>query len=484
MTVHLVGAGPGDPGLLTVRGAELLGRSDVVIHDRLSASSLLELAPPTAEIIDVGKQTGESYTQAAINELLIARGRAVQCVVRLKGGDPFVFARGGEEAAALEAAGVDYEVVPGITSAIAAPSYAGIPVTLRYSSTSFTVVTGHEDPEKDLPSVDWEALAAVGGTIIILMGIAHLPEITRRLESGGLPGSTPVAVVRWGTRSSQQTVRATLNTINSHPLAPPSVIVVGDVAREHLGWFDKKPLLGKTVVVTRARLQAGSLASLLGSAGAEVISFPVIEIADPPDGGAGLRGAASSVGAYDWVILTSANGAARFLDAVGDSRRLAGVRLAAVGATTAAEIERRFLTPDLVPESFVAESLLAAMPEPSPGGRVLLARAAVARDVLPAGLTEAGWTVDVVDAYRTVTASPDRSLVEAVTTADLVAFTSSSTVERFVEIVGIDRVPTAVASIGPVTTATARALGLSVDVDAGVHTVAGLVEAIVEWASG
>lgn len=467
-----------------MRGAELLGRCDVVIHDRLSASALLELVPPTAEVIDVGKRTGDSFTQAAINDLLIARGRGEECVVRLKGGDPFVFARGGEEAAALDAAGIDYEVVPGITSAIAVPAYAGIPVTLRYSSTSFTVVTGHEDPAKDLPSVDWEALAAVGGTIIILMGVAHLPEIARRLMSGGLTGSTPVAVVRWGTRSSQKTVRATLDTINSHPLAAPSVIVVGDVAGEHLGWFDNKPLLGRTVVVTRARHQAGSLATLLRQAGADVISFPVIEMVEPDDGGAAMRAAASSVGTYDWVVLTSANGAARFLDAVGDPRRLAGVRLAAVGATTAAEVERRFLTPDLVPETFVAESLLSAMPPPPPGGRVLLARAAVARDVLPDGLVEAGWIVDVVDVYRTVAASPDTSLVESVAAADLVAFTSSSTVERFVEIVGVDQVPAAVASIGPITTETARALGLVVDIDATEHTVKGLVEAIEDWASG
>ena len=484
MTVHLVGAGPGDPGLITVRGAELLARADVVVHDRLSAAELLELAPPSAIVIDVGKRAGESFTQQSINELLIEHGRSGRCVVRLKGGDPFVFARGGEEAAALEAAGVVYEVVPGITSAIAAPTYAGIPVTLRYSSTSFTVVTGHEDPTKEFPSVNWEALAVGGGTLVILMGVAHLPEITRRLVAGGLPGSTPVAAVRWGTRPNQHTVRATLDTVGDHVLAPPSVIVVGEVAREHLGWFEAKPLLGRTIVVTRARQQSGDLARQLRELGAEVIAFPVIDVADPSDGGAALAAAAASIGEYDWVVLTSANGAERLLDAVGDPRRLGGVRLAGVGPMTAAVLGRRHLIADLVPGAAVAESLLAAMPAPPPGGgRVLLARAEVARDVLPEGLATAGWAVDVVDSYRTVTASPDPSLVDAVRGADVVTFTSSSTVERLIEIVGHDGVPPIVASIGPVTTATAVAAGLDVTIDAQVHTVAGLVAALVDWAS-
>ena len=485
MTVYLVGAGPGDPGLLTVRGAELLARAEVVIHDRLSASSLLELAPEGVEIIDVGKGPGGSGSQTQINALLVERGRSGQCVVRLKGGDPFVFARGGEEAAALEEAGVAYEVVPGISSAIAVPAYAGIPVTLRYSSTSFTVVTGHEDPTKGLPSVDWEQLARAGGTLIILMGIAHLPEITQRLMVGGLAESTPVAVIRWGTRSAQHTVRATLATIAGHELSAPSVIVVGEVAAEQLGWFERRPLLGRTIVVTRARHQAGPLSALLRDAGAEVIAFPVIELAEPLDGGLWTRGTAERIGQFDWVVFTSPNGASRFLDAVGDGRRLAGVRIAAIGPGTAAEIERRFLRVDVVPESFVAESLLDALPEPPPdGGRILLARAEVARDVLPDGLRARGWAVEVLDVYRTLTAKPDPALIDAVAAADLVTFTSSSTVDRFVEIVGLDRMPAAVASIGPITTATARSAGVEVDIDAPVHSIPGLVDAIIEWANG
>lgn len=485
MTVYLVGAGPGDPGLLTVRGAEVLARANVVIHDRLSASSLLELAPERAEIIDVGKGPGGSGSQVQINELLVDRGQRGQCVVRLKGGDPFVFARGGEEAMALEEAGVEYEVVPGISSAIAVPAYAGIPVTLRYSSTSFTVVTGHEDPTKGLPSVEWEQLAKAGGTLIILMGIAHLPEITRRLMAGGLAEATPVAVIRWGTRSSQRTVRATLATIAEHDLEAPSVIVVGDVAAERLGWFERRPLLGRTVVVTRARHQAGPLSALLREAGAEVIPFPVIELAEPLDGGLWMQGTAERVGQFDWIVFTSPNGASRFLDAIGDGRRLAGVRIAAIGPGTAAEVERRFLRVDLMPESFVAESLLDALPAPpADGGRILLARAEVARDVLPDGLRAKGWAVEVVDVYRTLTARPDPSLIDAVAAADLVTFTSSSTVDRFVEIVGLDRIPTSVASIGPITTATALAAGVEVDIDSAVHSIPGLVDAIIAWAAG
>jgi uroporphyrinogen III methyltransferase/synthase len=484
VTVYLVGAGPGDPGLITVRGAEVLGRADVVIHDRLSARALLDLAPTRAELIDVGKRAGgDSTPQHDINQLLIERGRTAATVVRLKGGDPFVFARGGEEAAALDEAGVPYEVVPGVTSAIAVPAYAGIPVTRRYSSTSVTIVTGHEDPTKDDPSVDWESLARVGGTIVVLMGAAHLPEITARLVAGGLDPETPAAAVRWGTRPDQTTIVATLGTIADEPVRPPSTIVIGDVVRDRLDWYESRPLFGLDVVVTRTRQQASELARQLTDAGAGVVEFPTIEVVDPLDGGAAMRDALSGIDRYEWLVLTSPNGARRTLDAIADSRRLAGVRIAVIGTGTASVVRERFLEPDLVPPHFVAESLLEAMPSPPHvGARALVSRAEVAREVLPAGLRAAGWEVDVVDAYRTVPAAPEPAALDRVTAADVITFTSSSTVTNFLAIAGAARVPSTVACIGPITAGTARDAGLTVDIEAEVHSIEGLISAIETWA--
>jgi uroporphyrinogen III methyltransferase/synthase len=487
MTVYLVGAGPGDPGLLTLRGAEVLARADVVVFDRLSVQALLDLAPPQAERISVGKAPGYvTVPQDGINSLLVERGLAGQTVVRLKGGDPFVFARGGEEAAALAAAGVDYEVVPGISSALAVPAYAGIPVTLRHSSTSFTVVTGHEDPAWE-GSVDWRAIAKVGGTIVILMGVGRIRRIAEELLAGGLDADTPAASIRWGTRPEQSTVRATLGTIAEAPLEPPSVIVVGHVAGLNLDWFESKPLFGRTVVVTRSRAQASSLVSELRALGAATVEVPAIEISDPTDGGAALRDAARRLGGYDWVVLTSVNGAQRLLAAVratgGDGRSFAGTRLAAIGPGTAAALAAGNLAVDLVPERFVAESLLAEFPDPSAsGGRVLLARAAVARDVLPRGLADRGWTVDVIEAYRSVPVALSDARREAAQAADVITFTSSSTVERYLAAAGADAVPPVVACIGPVTAATARRAGLEVTIEAEVHTIPGLLDALVAWA--
>jgi len=485
VTVYLVGAGPGDPGLLTVRGAEVLARADVVVYDRLSVSALLDLAPADAERISVAKSAGRAVMpQEDINALLVERGLAGQEVVRLKGGDPFVFARGGEEASALRAAGVDYEVVPGITSAIAAPAYAGIPVTLRHSSTSFTVVTGHEDPDKG-GELDWDAVARLGGTIVILMGVGRLPLIVDRLLAAGLSPDTPAAAVRWGTRPEQHTVRATVGTIVDHQLQAPSVIVIGAVAATNLDWFESRPLFGRTVVVTRPAHQASALAAPLRAAGAEPLMVPTIDIIDPEDDGAALRAAVARLPETAWVVLTSANGAARFCAALRDGRDLAGVRLAAIGPGTAEELERHHLVADLVPERYIAESLLEAFPLPRDGARrrVLLARAAVARDVLPDGLRAMGWDVDVVPVYRTVPVVPTDEQRELVAHADAVTFTSSSTVEHWVAAFG-DLVPATVACIGPVTADTARRLGLRVDVVADVHTVPGLVDALVAHLAG
>ncbi len=484
MTVFLVGAGPGDPGLLTVRAAEVLATADVVVYDRLSAESLLDLAPAAAERVSVGKAPGRAdMTQDDINTLLVERGRAGRCVVRLKGGDPFVFARGGEEAAALLAAGVAFEVVPGITSAIAVPAYAGIPVTLRHSSTSVTLVTGHEDPSVgDGGSVDWEAIARVGGTIVVLMGVARIGVIAGRLIAGGRSADTPVASITWGTRPEQHTVRATLGTIGEQELQAPATIVIGDVAAQNLEWFERRPLFGTTVVVTRARAQASAMTARLHALGAAVVEVPTIVIDDPDDGGAALRDALADVRSYDWLVVTSANGAERVLACLRDARELGGVRLAAIGPGTARALAAGNVVADLVPARFVAEGLLEEFPPPTEAdrGRVLIARAAVARDALPDGLRALGWHVDVVDAYQTRSATPSDSMLEAAARAHVIAFTSSSTVERFLGVAGAARVPPIVACIGPVTAATARHLGLTVHVEAEVHSIDGLIDAITE----
>lgn len=484
--MYLVGAGPGDPGLLTVRAAELLARADVVVYDRLSASALLDLAPAAAERISVGKAPGRAdMSQADINAVLVERGKSGQLVVRLKGGDPFVFARGGEEAAALLDAGVAFEVVPGVTSAIAVPAYAGIPVTLRHSSTSVTLVTGHEDPAVgEGGTVDWEAVARVGGTIVVLMGVARIAAIAERLIAGGRSPQTPVASITWGTRPDQHTVRATLATIGSCDLRSPATIVIGEVAGQNLAWFERRPLFGRRIVVTRARAQASALSAQLSALGATVVELPTIEIHDPADGGAALRAALVDVRTYDWLIVTSTNGAARVLANLRDARDLGGVRVAAIGSGTAEALARGNIVADLVPARYVAESMLDEFPSPSGGdkGRVLLARAAVAREVLPDGLRALGWEVDVVAAYETRAASPPAAALEAAAAADIITFTSSSTVEQYLAIAGADRVPPTVACIGPVTAATARAHGLTVAIEAAVHSVDGLVDAIVDAA--
>jgi uroporphyrinogen III methyltransferase / synthase len=486
MTVYLVGAGPGDPGLITVRAAELLAVADVVVHDRLSAPNLLDLAPPDARRIDVGKTPrGASVPQERINELLVEHGRAGRTVLRLKGGDPFVFARGAEEAAALEAARIPYEVVPGITSAIAAPAYAGIPVTLRYSSTSFTVVTGHEDPAKQRSDVDWEAIARVGGTIVVLMGVANLRRISEALISGGLPPTTPAAAVRWGTRSDQTTVRATLATLHERELAPPSTIVIGEVASERLDWFERRPLFGRRVVVTRSAGQAGELSGALRRAGAEVIEVPTISIAEPGDGGRALDAAVSRLSGFDWVVLTSPNGARRFCSRLRDGRDLAGVRIAAIGPGTVAALREHNLVVDLLPERYVAEALLEVFPDPpsTRSARVLIPRAAVARDVLPDGLRGRGWQVEVVEAYRTVPAELSEADRARLAEAHAITFTSASSVTNFVAAAGEDRVPPVVVTIGPVTAGAARAAGLDVTVESAVHSIDGLVGALCTWAA-
>jgi uroporphyrinogen III methyltransferase/synthase len=478
VTVYLVGAGPGDPGLLTRRGEELLRRADVVVYDRLAAPALLELAPPTAELVDVGKAPGRAaMTQEEINALLVARAKDGKAVVRLKGGDPFVFGRGGEEAEACASASVPFAVVPGVTSAIAAPAYAGIPVTHRGVSTHVTFVTGHEDPSKDESDTDWEALARAGGTLVVLMGAGRIGVIAKALLAGGLDEATPVAAVRWGTRPEQRTVRATLATIADAGVEAPSAIVVGDVAALDLSWFERAPLFGRRVVVTRAREQASELRARLEALGAEVVELPSIRI-EPIDF------SVPDLAHYTWLVFTSANGVEAFFErglAVADldARALAPVRVAAIGPGTADALRQRGIRPDLVPERFVAEALVDGFP--AGPGRVLLARAETARDVLPAGLEDKGYTVDILPVYRTTPAPADPAQVARIHAGevDAMTFTSSSTVENFCAAVGALSTQPFVVSIGPVTSETARARGLRVDAEADPHTIDGLIEALL-----
>jgi len=482
VTVALVGAGPGDPGLLTRRGAELLAAADVVVYDRLAHPALLDLAPAGAERIDVGKGPGRApMDQDGINAVLVDRGRAGLAVVRLKGGDPFVFGRGGEEAEALAAAGVPFEVVPGITSAVAAPAYAGIPVTHRGLSTHVTVVTGHEDPAKGRTDTDWKALARAGGTLVILMGAGHAEEIARRLMRGGRKPDTPVAAVRWGTRTEQHTVRGTLATMGAMGIAAPSAIVVGAVAALDLAWFETRPLFGRTVVVTRAREQASALRVRLEQLGATVLELPTITI-EPVDF------LLPSFDTFEWLVLTSENGVHALFDrglspAGLDARALAPVHVAAIGPGTADALARRGVRADVVPERFVAESLLDAFPRPTaPGARVLVARAEHARDVLPDGLRRLGYEVEVLPVYRTVPApAPEADLARVRDgMVDAITFTSSSTVANLCDALGAPPAPQPlVASIGPVTSETARARGLTVHAEADPHTIDGLVDALV-----
>ena len=510
MTVYLVGAGPGDPGLITVRGAEVLRRADVVVHDRLAEPVLLDLAPDGAEVVDVGKSPGAPVHQDDIDALLVERGRAGLCVVRLKGGDPFVFGRGCEEALALREAGVAFEIVPGVTSAVAVPAYAGVPVTHRGISTSFSVVTGHSHNTADTDT-NWEALAAAGGTIVVLMGVAHRGEIARRLMAGGLGPETAVLAVHWGSRPEQVSVRTTLAGLGTVALQPPATIVVGPVAAIDAGWYESLPLFGRRVIVTGTRSPrdttiaapslGADLSARLREMGARPVDMPAIRIGLPADGGRGLRAAAEALaeGRYRWVVFTSANAVGPMLAHVPDARAFAGCRIAAVGEGTAAALRAQRLIADLVPQRYVAEGLLDVFPAAPAGGggpgegnageagAVLLPRAAVARNVIPDGLAARGWRVDVVEAYRTEAAGPaqhaeaadrDPRTVALASGADAVCFTSSSTVEAFVAMVGADAVPPVVACIGPVTAATARAAGLAVTVVAEQHTVAGLVRAL------
>jgi uroporphyrinogen III methyltransferase/synthase len=502
--VVLVGAGPGDPGLLTLSGQRHLAAADVVVHDYLVPTRLLEHVRPEAEVIAVGTPhgAGRRLGQEAIAALLIARARAGRYVVRLKNGDPFLLGRGAEEAQALRAAGIPFEVVPGVTSALAVPATAGIPVTHREHASLVTIATGHQAAcGEGAPALPWAALAAQGGTLVFLMGMRQLEAICAQLVAHGLDPATPAAAIQHGTLGSQHTVIATVATLAERAraagLGPPGVVVVGAVVRlrEDLAWFEQRPLFGRRVVVTRARPQAGALARLLEEQGAEVILFPTIAIASPPDPTA-LAEAVARAGHYDWIVFTSANGVRAFLAELdargGDLRVLAGVRLAAIGPETAAELGRHLLRPAVVAAEYRAEGLLAALGDDLAGQRVLVPRAAGARPVLPETLAARGAHVDEVIAYQAV--PPPDADVEGMRAAlaagaiDVLTFTSSSTVRNFVALVGRDALATApgqraplVACIGPVTAATARAFGFAVAVEPREYTVPALAAALAEY---
>ncbi len=498
--IYLVGSGPGDPGLFTIKGVECMKRADVVVYDRLAPEALLAYACPEAEPIYVGKKPGDpSMSQEEINTILVKLGRAGKTVVRLKGGDPYVFGRGGEEAQALAHAGLPFEVVPGITSGIAAPAYAGIPVTHRSVSTSVAFITGHEDPTKGESDVDWGRLANGAETLVLYMGVGRLAEISSELISGGRSPKTPAACIRWGTRPEQETVTGTLadiaERVEEANLKPPAITVIGDVVSlrdEGLDWFERKPLFGRRVVVTRARAQAGELSRELEALGAGVFEFPTIEIKPPEDFGP-LDEAIQDLDSFDWLVFTSVNGVEAFverlrrhgLDLRAVPRR---TKVAAIGPATAKKVEVVGLRVDVTPEEYKAEALIGAlMGDSLKGKKVLIPRAKVAREILPEKLREAGAEVVVPPAYESVPSSEGTERVKELLESgdiDCVTFTASSTVENFVRAFGEEAArllsETRIACIGPITAGTARDHGLRVDAEADEYTIPGLIEAVVD----
>ena len=494
--MHLVGAGPGDPGLMTRRSLELIARADAILYDRLIPAGALDGARSDCDMRYVGKEPGNpAMEQGEIDSLLVELGSRGLRVVRLKGGDPFVFGRGGEEAEALAKAGVPFEVVPGVTSGVAAPAYAGVPVTHRDLASAVAFVTGHEDPEKTGKALDWEALARFPGTLVFYMGMKNLQLIAERLmEAGRDPGEAAV-VVQHGTLPGQRSVGATLADIAARVteagVRPPAITVIGPAAglRETLAWMERRPLHGKSVAVTRARAQASGLAERLRALGAEVAETPAIRIEPRPVDGE-LERAVEEIAEYALVCLTSPNGASLLMDALRargrDARVLHGATVAAIGPGTAAELAGAGIHADVVPERSVAEALVEALAGvPVKGKRVLVARAAEARDVLPDALSDRGAQVDIVALYDTVTEPLDAAAREALAAADYVTFTSSSTVRFLLEALGSPAaLPSGrIVSIGPITSATARDHGLTVHAEATHHDIDGLVAAIIQDAS-
>jgi len=487
MKVYLVGAGPGDPGLITLKGRQALERADCVLYDYLANERLLDYAPAKAERIYVGKKRAKhEMTQDEISALMVERARRGWTVVRLKGGDPFIFARGGEEIEALADAGVPFEIVPGVTTPLGLAAYTGVPLTHREHSSLVTFVTGHE-----VKPIDWSK-TGTSGTVVLFMGMVNFAAIAREMIRHGRPESTPAMAVRWATRPDQQTLVGTLATlpgiIAERNMRPPATIVVGEVValRDRFNWFEKLPLFGKRIVVTRDRGQAAELAEPLVELGAEAILLPAIEIR-PAEDPEPLDQAIARLRTYDWLIFTSVNGVRYFterLDASArDLRALSSLKICAIGPATRAAVEALHLKVDLMPKEYVAESLVAAFTEEHLNGRrILLPRAAVARDVVPAELTRRGASVDVVEAYRTVAPADlaERAAEVLARKPDWITFGSSSAVKNLVDAAGAPALNgVRMASIGPVTSRTVRECGLEVDAEANPYTMEGLVAAIL-----
>ena len=481
--VYLAGAGPGDPGLLTVRAAELMEKADVILFDQLVHEAIREMFPDSAEKLFVGKEGGTHYvTQDETIKLIVEKAKEGKTVLRLKGGDPYVFGRGGEEAEACAEAGIPYEVVPGITAGVAAAAYAGIPVTHRDASASLAFITGHRRADQEgleIPTPNAE-------TLVYYMGIKNLPNVVDALLESGRSEETPVALVHRGTTAMQRTVTGTLKNIagvaKDANIKPPALIVVGEVVRyrEKLKWFEDRPLFGLTILITRPRHQAKEIRELLSEKGAEVVSMPAIEIKGLPDYGP-LDKAIQELGTYDYIVFTSVNGVTEFMRRLfelgKDARALSGLITVSIGPRTAKELASHGIKSDLIPKKFVAESLLETFPDDLSGKKILIPRALEAREILPEGLSERGAKVDVVPAYRTVGAE---DVTEVPGHVDMAVFTSSSTVDHFLKRA---KLPAGVktACIGPITANTLREHGLEVDVEAPEHTVPGLIKAIEEY---
>jgi uroporphyrinogen III methyltransferase/synthase len=502
--VYLVGAGPGDPGLLTLKAKDFMEKADVIVFDHLANPSLLEHAKTDAELIYVGKE-GSSHTmsQDEINRLIVEKARGGSMVVRLKGGDPFIFGRGGEEAQELGRAGVPFEIVPGVTSAIAVPAYAGIPLTHRDFTSTVAFITGHEDPTKEKSEIAWDKLATAAGTLVFLMGVANLSNIARRLIEHGRSPETPAAVIHRGTVPEQRTVTGVLGNIaekaKKEKIKPPAIIVVGDVVslKGELDWYENKPLFGKRILVTRAREQASDFVVRLAELGAECIEFPTIAIV-PPESWEDLDRAIESVERYQWLVFTSVNGVKFFFDRLEargkDVRHLGRIKVGAIGPKTSVEIQAKGIRPDLLPEEYRAEAVVEAFKQQGVSGcRILLPRAAEAREVLPQELEKMGAKVDVVEAYRTIKPLGNKENVkESLEKGEIhmITFTSSSTVNNFVEIFDEERDQvlkwlkrTAVACIGPITAKTAEEKGFTVSVVPSEYTIEALIEAILGYFS-
>ncbi len=498
--VYLVGAGPGDPGLITLKGKTCIQAADVVIYDYLAAPGLLTYARKDAELIYVGKKGGDhTLSQDGINSLLVEKARSHKIVTRLKGGDPFIFGRGGEEAEILIANQIPFEVVPGVTSAVAAPAYAGIPLTHRKHTATVAFVTGHEDPTKDESNIDWEALAKGIGTLVFFMGIKNLPHIVSRLSSHGKPGNTPVAIVRWGTTPKQQSIVGTLETIvqvaRSAEIKPPALIVVGTVVnlRSSMQWFEKRPLLGKRIVVTRARAQASDLEKRLEEYGAHCLECPTIQTA-PPDDKAPLDRAIDHLTRYDWLIFTSVNGVNAFFERLFekglDVRALGAIKTATIGPVTSKRLRDFGIKSDIIPKTYRAESIVAAFDEQEiKNSTILLPRAKEARSVLPEELTRMGAVVDEVVAYQTLAVDDQAGELHSALSngkVDMVTFTSSSTAQNFKRLLPEEHFQhlmesVKVASIGPITSDTATRLGFKVAIEAQAYTIEGLCQAILNF---